>query len=307
MNTEENKAVSDTAQVVSKLTKEFYATERLSLSSEGHDILVLPKGKEIKSIKPFLDEYRAQPERRKGTAALLDLESFIKHVNRFKDKDSALFANNSRTEPSITSVYDYHEAGEYAVAAPRFGQHRGVYKFPLSDEWNTWQKFAGSKNAMSQKDFAAFLENQIADVVPAQDNILNQNIKDLVDLLGGDFASPSTLINLSRGMEVNEGMKVKQNVNLSTGETVLHYTSEHQDASGAPLKVPNFFLIAIPVFVNGDRWQIAVRLRYRIASGSIVWFYDLYRDDKVFETAFEEAVLKTAEKTGVPLFIGTPE
>src|SRR5688572_30182597 len=79
------------------------AVERLSkaeiqrLPIPGHaasiELLVLPKGKEAVSIKRFVDEWATRPDRRRGTARLTTLASFIEHVNRFKDAQSAVFAD----------------------------------------------------------------------------------------------------------------------------------------------------------------------------------------------------------------------
>ncbi|MDE8453326.1 DUF2303 family protein, partial [Klebsiella pneumoniae] len=79
------------------------------------------------------DQYRTNPLRRAGTATMLSLDSLIDHVNRFKDADTVVFADDSRSAPSMTAVLDYHRAG--ASGDPRFGKHRSLYAFPLSDEW----------------------------------------------------------------------------------------------------------------------------------------------------------------------------
>lgn len=281
-----------------------------------------PSGSAVHSLKKFADEYRVTPERRVGTAEMLDLASFIAHVNRFKDADSALFGDNDRAAPSLLSVLDYHErvniptellatdvAEQPLSPSPRFGKHRTFYKFPLSDEWRAWHGHDGK--TMVQADFAAFLEDRIGDVIPPPVDDGQPDATDAMEqlgrLLGGNFASPSRLLELSRGMQVHQNEKVRNAVNISTGEVQITYEAAHQDAQGAPLKVPNLFLIGIPVFRSGEPYRVAVRLRYRVKDGSVIWHYQLYRADKVFDHAFEEAAALAASATGLPLFTGKPE
>lgn len=295
------------AQSVADIVKDLHEGQVITFADGDTEaeILIVPEGKQVVSIKAYIDEYRAKPDRRKGTAKFYDLKSIINHVKRFKDTDTVFFADNDRTAPSLTAVYDYNKAGKYEDGGQRFGEHRAHYAFPLSDEWKIWHGLNGKR--MTQKDFAEFLENRITDIIQVQDDITNPKIKEFAQLLGGEFASPSRLVALSKGMEVNEGLKVKNAVNLATGESTVQYISEHQDAAGAPLKVPNLFMIAIPVFVAGSLYQMAVRLRYRIEVGSIRWFYELYRADKVFEHAFDEACKQASDETAVPLFVGAQE
>lgn len=269
--------------------------------------VAIPRGYELKSVKPFLDEWRGRPEQRAGEAQIQDLESLIAIANRFKDEGSVLFADTTPETPGLLAVFDYHREGVAGEA--RFGRHRARYPFPLSDEWKAWAKFDGEK--MSQAEFAEFLEDRIGDVLPPPTFTDEADDADRVvrlgRLLGGTFASAQRLLELSRGLKVAENSRVKSAVNLSTGEAQIAYESEHRDEQGAPLKVPNLFLIGIPVFRAGALYRIGVRLRYRVAGGSIVWLYQLYRADVVLADAVTEACSKAAAQTSLPLFKGVPE
>lgn len=269
------------------------------------EVLASPVGINIKSTKAFKDEYLTAPERRKGEAKVNDIESFIAHVNRFKDKDSALFANNDPARPSITAVLDYHK--QTAAGAPRFGEHRTIYNFPVSKEWQLWT--AKDSEQFGQGDFASFIEDNILDCLQPTEGGADDNkqLKALRELLGGSFASPTKLVELSRGLAVNEASRVKGKTNLSTGETTIVYETEHNDETGKPIKVPNMFLIAIPVFEGAERYRIAVRLRYRVRSGAVSWHYELYQSENVFIDAFKGACALAIKETELPLFVGSPE
>lgn len=280
---------------------------RLTLSDPSGkkvEVLVTPDGSGgycTETAKEHLDEYATAPDARSGVAQLTELASFIDHAKRFKDVDSALFANPSPSHPSMTAVLDYHRIG--AEGAPRFGRHRGLYNFPLAEEWVAWKGSAGK--AMSQGDFAKWIEDRIVDI--ADPSRAGDSAKALVDLLGGSFASPSRLIELSRGLSVRVGAKVANAVNLQTGETNMQFSTTNEDATGAPLKVPSAFLLGIPVFKGGAVYTVAARLRYRIVDGLVVWSYDLHRPDRYFDDAFREACETAKMETGLPLFYGAPE
>ena len=61
---------------------------------------------------------------------------------------------------------------------------------------------------------------------------------------------------------------VQQAVTLATGEITINFAEQHKDGAGAPIRIPNLFLIAVPVFEAGDAYRIPVRLRYRLATFS---------------------------------------
>lgn len=294
----------------------------------GHEgpiqVMLVPKGLEAKSVRPFLEEYRQRPDRREGTAVMQDLESFIALTNRFKDDNTALFADASGTSPSLLAVLDYHErvnilpapgdteglAEFHPDALPRFGRHRVSYEFPLSDEWTAWTKSDGVK--MTQTEFASFLEDRGIDILPpptfeGQISEADAHLQRLATLIKGRFAGPERLMDLSRNLAVHENAKVIAATNLSSGEGNVTFETEHTDSQGQKLEVPNLFCIAIPVFEHGARYRVVVRLRYRKEGSSLKWFYDLYRADTVFDDALRQACAKAREETGLPLFLGKPE
>lgn len=251
------------------------------------------------------DGFRLAPKFRYGTAEFTAIESLIDHVNRFKDADSALFAVDDRSSPSITAVLDYHRAG--ADADPRFGRHRSLFQFPLSDEWKAWIKSDGE--AFSMGEFAAFLEDRIIDVldlIPGEDS-LPEDMQRFVNTVGGSIASPSKLIELSVGLKVNERSAVKEAINLASGEAQVQFVAEHVDDAGQPLRVPGLFLIGIPVFNQGPIYRLAARLRYRKTPGGLVFFYQLWRADRTFDHSFREACERVHVETELPMLFGKPE
>lgn len=253
------------------------------------------------------DDYLDMPRRRKGTAVLLSLDSLIAHAIRFKGESSIIFADDDRTKPSLTTVLDYHAAG--ADSQPSFGQHRSAFAFPLSDEWKAWAET--DKKPMPMAEFSAFLEDRINDVlyfVPDEDE-LPEDLKKFINISGGvsSIATPERLVELSRGLRINEASAVREVINLQSGEGQILFQSEHSDEHGLPLRVPSLFLIAIPVFRNDGLYRIAARLRYRKTPGGIVFWYELWRADRVFDHAFRMACDRVRTETDLPLLFGKPE
>lgn len=264
------------------------------------DVALIPSGFAIHSVKKMLDEYRTAPERRKGQATFTKLDSFIEHVNRFKDDDSAVFLDEG-DEPSITCVLDYHRKGP--DGDPRFGEHRSTYEFTLSEEWSAWVD--KQDETFGQADFAEFIEERLQDVSAPASALAGA--KKFSELMSCAIASPQQLLELSRGLVVHATHRVANHVNLATGESTIHFAEDHTDAAGKPMKIPGAFIIQIPVFYGGAHYQIPARLRYRKDGPVLRWSYKLYREDAVYEDALAEAAKKVKETTELPVYSGSPE
>lgn len=274
-------------------------------------VILTRTGMEVVDPAEF-DQWRTNPRFRGGTATLTDLNSFIAHVNRFGDDDTVVFANNDRDAPTLTAVLDYHRAdsdGEDGrkIGEARFGRHRSAFAFPMSDEWKTWLKV--NKQVMKMSGFAAFLEDHIIDVIPGHLVALGEEETQFMERLGsrGTIADPSRLMDLATGLQINERNAVNEVVNLSDGTGEVSFQTEHVDSAGRKLTIPGLFVIGIPVFRNGEKYQIIARLRYRSTPEGLVFWYDLWRLDRVFDHAFNEAVERVQVETVAPVLLGTDE
>ena len=278
------------------------------VSGDQATFAAVPKDKTLHDMRQILDAHLTRPRRAEGTMVAQDSASFIELVNRFKDDNSRIFAKADPSQPSLTAVLDHHQIGSpetepYAKLAPRFGRHRVSYLCPLSNEWQAWMRFNGQ--ARSQKEFAEFLEDRLGDVTLPE--TLDEGSKKLVESLGARVGGPSSVLALSRGLEVNVGVRVKNAVTLATGEISIIHEETHSDSAGQPIKTPNLFFIAIPVFLNGAPYRIPVRLRYRNEAGALKWFYQLHRPDLSIDHAFREIVEKVRTETALLTVLGSPE
>ncbi len=295
-----SEAMQSDAQAIIDACTASGATEvdRFNLDEDGEHVVIatVPEGRTLHDLTSKIEALRLTPRRHKGIARVTRLDAFIALTNRFKDGGTALFCDDS-SAPSLVAVLDYSQAA--ADGGPRYGEHRVVYDFPLSEEWRAW---AQDLQHLSQQQLAAFLEDRLADVVdPAGTDV------DELKALGLKTATGAELLTLSRGLTVRVDAKVASATNLQTGEGMLSYEESHAGADGAPLRVPGGFIIAIPVFAHGARYKLPVRLRYRVKGGAVTWSLQVHRADVAMTHALDEACTRAAQETGAPLYYGTPE
>lgn len=254
-------------------------------------------GKGLSAIDDLVEKYRLSPERRDGTALVTTLQSFIDLVNRHKGDGSAVFAKTGWPEPALTAVIDYHALD----GAPRWRKHRIRYTFPVTDEFKVWIDNNGK--AMEQAVFAAFLEEHAAELSAAYEP---EQAK-YENLFKEKFAAPNDLISLSRSLEVFVGARVKRQERLSSGERTVEFVEEHTDTKGEKVEIPGLFMVSVPAFVDGEAVRIPARLRYRIQSSSIHWFYQLYRWQFWLRDQVKNDLDTVKQQTGLPTFEGSPE
>lgn len=247
-----------------------------------------------KAREAWREHLAVHPYARRGTAVLTALASFIAWVLRFKKPETVIFAGPE----ALTAVVDYH--GPEAGGNPGHQRHKAAYQFPFSAEWKFWSKLAGK--VFTQSELAELIENHIQDIVAPTGG-------ELEELLGVELAGPSTMLTVARGIEVRASMKVAQAVSLASGETRVAFDETHQTAAkdGSALTVPGGFMVSIPIYEGGVRWKLAVRLRYRVANGAVVWLLAVHQADAALRESYDEVVLQVEKETGVIVLRGEPE
>lgn len=251
------------------------------------------------SIKSLIEEYRLFPARKQGTAKVLTLQSFIDLVNRHKTADTAIFANSDWRKPSVLAVVDYHALD--VAGNPAWLKHRVAYEFPLSDPWKLWISQNGEW--MNQAAFAAFIEDQIADLSSPETGEVN----DYERAFGTKIATPAELIQLSRGLQVFASVEVKNAVTLQSGEGSIVFNEEHRDAGGNKLTIPGLFILQIAPFFMGETIRMPVRLRYRLVDGKVKWAFQIYRPDLQVTDRVRTDLDIIRTKAALPVFEGFPE
>ncbi len=326
------------------------AVERLSaptiigeLTQDNLALAIVPAGKKIENLQPFLDKLRDAPRRIEAAACVTTVTSFIDYVDRFKAPDTAIFATDDASSPSLLAIVDFHGQGD--AAAPRFGVHTVRYGFPLSDQITAWSAISG--HALAHSDFATFLADRQFDIAnPPLDwmQVDPATIKLLTHLLNlGDdagqiddtspdeppaddddryiprsalyklrqirFGSAQRLIQLARTVEVSVNDRATEGYNPKTGERTVIFTQEHQtsDKDGRKVIVPDAFLLRAPVFEGETSQLVPVRLQYRKKGGALCWFMTLVEWRRVVRFAVKAEADRVHEATGLPVYYGQPK
>lgn len=252
-------------------------------------VLVSPGGsvKALTEVLEIADLRADKPRRRRGQAMHDELASFIEHINRFKDDDSAVFADIDNT--TVTAVLDYHRTG--AAGDPRWGQHRSVYECPLSAEWQRWNENDGVK--MSQDTFAQFIEDNLDDLRAPTGNGADK-----------DLPMPSDVLTMARNLVIRSKGEFSRSMNPTTGESSLVCKNENDTTS---TKIPRAFLLGIPVFEAGAVYAVEARMRMEMSNGRPMFSYALYKPEAIKRDAFGEVREMVKQQTALPVFAGSPE
>jgi len=223
------------------------------------------------------EEILPAPLRKRGVTTLHDAASFIAVVNDQKGAATRLYSTIN--PPTFMAVFND------TAEAPGWRDHQAKYNAPLSPEWKTWMGNSGRQQ--NQGDFAQFIET---------------NLPDIAEPNGADVLA------VSRTLEAKKKVNFASSVRLSDGSTQFTYEEDVQgSAQKGNLKVPEVFVLAIPVFENGDPWRVEAQLRYRIGDGGklSIW-YELVRPHKVMEAAVKELRASIAAETGLTILVGAP-
>jgi uncharacterized protein DUF2303 len=306
------------AELAGERDRKPFTIELDAPDGETHPLLLLPQAGgnwTVLSVKKNMDEWRTEPERRKGTARLTEVESFIAHLNRFKEEHSCIFVDRNPKAPSMLAVLDYHEAlkptqlfggGVRQDGRPRFGEHRSHYAFPVSDAWKIWSSMNGHE--FDQGAFAQFIEDNLADVAVPEVARESARAQTFMATFRCNFGGPEKILQLSRGLTVHVGDKVEQYMDPATGEGRLRFESQHTTTvGGEQVPVPSAFILTIPVFREGTVYIMVARFRYRVKGGSATFWYNLHRPEQIFDDAIAGVVEMVKAATGLPVLAGAPE
>lgn len=252
----------------------------IGLESERGKIRVLS------DVLAAADERAEAPRRRKGSATHQELDSFIAHVNRFKDAGSVVWADAQNTK--LTAVLNYHPAGE---AAPRWNDHRSIYACPLSRQWLLW--IGRNEKPMGQEEFGQFVEDNMADLANPG-----------AEPEDADLPPPAKVLEVARTLIVRTKGEFSRTLNPTSGEFSLVNKLENESTS---TKIPRAFLLQLPVFEAGTPYRVEARLRFSMADGKPRFAFALYQIDVIKRDAFGEVRQQVVEGTGLPVFVGTPE
>lgn len=248
-------------------------------ADDGVPYVVIPDGYRVENVEKF----EAAPARARGTITAETPEAFIAYYNRFVDEDASMvFACTEAF--TVTGIIDWHGRPDAAMTDPGFAEHRVVYEAPRSDEWKIWTAMNG--RAVTQTEFSRFIED---------------NVKDIQEPDGAD------VLEVARQLEVKKKVEFASAERLSDGQREFTYNEEVEGTSRrGKLAIPEEFKLGIPVFIGGELYAVIARLRYRIDSGQLRLWYDLFRPHEIERDAFGVVVEKIDGEVNTPVLMASP-
>lgn len=238
---------------------------------KGTTHIIVPGNHKHIDITQAIENAQPNPSRKKNVTTVHHIGSFLVLVAEQKSQETGyIYADAS--ELTITAVFNDNRS---EVAGWR--DHKAKFKAELSREFLSWHSH--DKKTMTQEEFALFLEDNIADVVePTAD----------------------TLLKIALSLEAKTDTAFSSAKRLDNGQVQFAYTETiDARAEGGTIEVPREFSLGLRIFKNGEAYKIKARLKYRLNSGSLKFWYELDRIENIVETAFQDYVtsLKTSGYT----------
>lgn len=241
---------------------------------------VLPEGYALQDITATIEKAAPERNRAQGTVTLGDIDSMLAYCTDQASEDRGYIYADPDTR-SITAVFnDQRDAGFHG-----WRDHRAHFVAQLTPECKKWLEF--NAKPMGQAEFAEFIE----------DNFTDLNGQDAQTLL-----SVATTIQAATGINFSSARR------LQDGQVQLTYNEVIDAKAGADgaLKIPQTFTLGLRIFKNGDGYKLTARLKYRLISGNVKFWYELERPERAIEDAFTGYVNTVREKSGYTVLIGKP-
>jgi len=216
---------------------------------------------------------------RANTTKLTEVDSLIAHLKRWGSDATVVYADS--VSFVLEAVLDDYPADATTDA---MRAHRAVYACPRSPEWVAWCAWDGK--AMNQTTFADFIESRLEDMVGAD-----------------GMPKPTDVLMVARQLNILTKGTFQREINPTNGDSIFVCKTE-TDAKST--QIPRAFMIGVPVFEGGTRYQVEARVRFALVEGRPAFSYTLHRRAEIERDAFGEVRAKVAKETGRLVLAGTP-
>jgi uncharacterized protein YfdQ (DUF2303 family) len=280
--------------IAESLAREMKGPKRLIEPGETvamHAVFALPPGWSVHDLDS--EKLLPAPRRKKATPRLSETDSFIDYVVRHRDTDFTTVwceADYPKGKLKFTAILNDNAGRATDLAGTaQWRDHSATFVPEFSEEWRNWTEHNGANRAMSQVEFALFIESNLKDIASAE-----------------GFPTGTQMLAMATNLEITQDSKFKSQARLQNGGVRLEFTEDSDDATTKAMEVFKEFALGLQVFRNGEAYQINARLRYRLISGKLVFWYELIRADLTLEDASKGLIQKLREATATPFFFGTP-
>lgn len=277
------KSIDQRAPDASRIVQQFMALSAIALDPKQVGeawFAAVPKDYELRDITAQIEKAQPAPSRKRDTILLASIPSLMAYAaDQAMDEVGYIYADpDART---ITAVFNDHKAADYAG----WRDHRAIFKAEFTTEFGTW--FGMDGKPFGQTEFAEFIESNFADLADAD---------------------AQTLLNVATTIQATTGIDFRSAKRLQDGQVQLTYQEIIDAKAGADgaLKIPQTFTLGLRVFKRGEGYKLKARLKYRLHSGNIKFWFELDRPERAIEDAFSGYVKELQEKSGYTVLIGKP-
>lgn len=303
---------SDTAAAIGESI--LHALEpRFLKNGDGREFLLLPPGQacdhqptkwEVQEVtQPNALDVLA-PKLIIQSVKVQEVGSLMNYVNRFKNADSALFADISSS--TILGVIDYHTAANglapnpedtppTAVPEARHTKHTVSLTMPKSIEWETWLGIDG--RLMRHVDFSNFLEENSMDILPLG-TAHDRNGEIIED-------APTTILELCREMQVKSSYGAASEVR--NGDYISVEMQKGDDVSTKKnVALPVSIDLNIPVYFGEQPVLIKAFMRRKVIDGQLSLGIKLQRPEQARQDEFKRIVAEIEQGVELATLYGKP-
>lgn len=269
---------NETELTTADLIAELKAAALAPVTIDGVTHLVLPGGYAAVDITKTIRNAQLVPDRKRGSVVVKDVDSLLSFAaDQAAQSIGYIYADPDST--TITAVFNDNKQGT------GWRDFRAVFKAEQTPEFQRWIFNNGAAKAKTQTEFAEFIEDNIADI-------------------HGDAAQ--ALLDAATTIQASTSINFSSAKRLQDGRTQLAYTEEidAKAGQGGALEIPKVFPLGLRVFKNGAGYMLNARLKYRLGTGSVKFWYELDRPERVIESAFADYVAAVREKSGYTVLIG---
>lgn len=243
--------------------------------------IVVPDGYKVESLEMLLPA----PARKRVSVSMTDASSFVAYTKKHGSLDECVIyadVDTTASKCSLVAVINDHKAD-----SPQWRDHKCIFVPKLSVEWTRWIGY--NKKTMNQTNFATWLEDNLGDVASVP-----------------NMPSGADILAMALGFEANADKKFRSKINLQSGGVSFEFVADETKETRTRMTVFERFTLGLPVFDgSSDAYPVEARLKYRENEGSVTFWYELIRPDRVFRSAVTDTLNKIKEQTGFMLLNGS--
>lgn len=274
MDINETHAALDAGQLLAKLQ---YVGPALN---SGAPVMAVPAGSNIQILdREKVEKWLPTPMRKTGSFAFADVESFCRYFTEHKSEASRIFATVTDSGGSFRGVLNFHGKD------PSFNDHACTLTLAPTKEWVIWT--TKNREHMTQEAFAIFLEENAQMFTKPTGAALLELVATLEGHSNADISLGTKLSNGAIRLTYNE-------------DVVLKGVSSSKEGA---MDLPNILEVGIAPFQGEKPYLMRARLKYRIESRKVTFFYEAIDQHLVIRDVCQGIIDRIKETTAVNPFM----